>query len=132
LKLRQIRRVYFPFLNKHAWLYGHRPVKTFAQYYHVASRATTARMINSLVERGYISKKRFEGDLKRYKLQLTDSGKHIIESLLPLVKELRLIGYQGINEEDFQTILKVLDQIWKNYEKVSQNNLHSKKKKRTS
>lgn len=96
------------------------------------TRATTARMINSLVERGYISKKRFEDDLKRYKLQLTDSGKHIIESLLPLVKELRLIGYQGINEQDFKTFLKVLDQIWKNYEKVSQNNLHSKKKKRTS
>lgn len=82
------------------------------------TRATTSKMITNLVEKGYITKSFFEGDFKRYKLTLTDSGQTIIEMLMPFVKELRAIGYKEINDDDFRVFLQVLNQIWENYEKV--------------
>ena len=44
------------------------------------TRATTSKMITNLVDKGYITKSLFDGDLKRYKLELTEKGQHIIES----------------------------------------------------
>lgn len=83
------------------------------------TRATTSKMITNLVEKGYITKSLFEGDLKRYKLELTPHGRSMIETLLPFVKELRTLGYKDIDETDFQTFLNVLNQIWRNYEHVN-------------
>ncbi|MDG1272709.1 MAG: MarR family transcriptional regulator [Flavobacteriaceae bacterium] len=82
------------------------------------TRATTSKMITNLVDKGYITKSLFDGDLKRYKLELTEKGQHIIETILPFIKELRAIGYKDIDQDDFRVFLKVLDQIWHNYEKV--------------
>ena len=52
------------------------------------------------------------------KAELTEKGQHIIETLFPFIKELRAIGYKDIDQDDFRVFLKVLDQIWHNYEKV--------------
>lgn len=83
------------------------------------TRATTSKMITNLVEKGYITKSLFEGDLKRYQLQLTHNGRTIIETLLPFIKKLRAIGHKNISDDDFKVFLKVLDQIWRNYEETS-------------
>lgn len=89
------------------------------------TRATTSRMITNLVERGYITKSLYEGDLKRYQLKLTQRGRAIIETLLPFIKKLRAIGYENIDKEDFDVFLKVLNQIWSNYEKAKMKELKS-------
>lgn len=86
------------------------------------TRATTSKMITNLVEKGYITKSLFEGDFKRYKLELTPHGRSLIEELLPFVKELRAIGYKDIDEADFQIFLTVLNQIWHNYAEVNLSN----------
>lgn len=80
------------------------------------TRATTSRMITKLVDKGYIIKDRFEGNQKQFKLSLSTQGKNTIEKLLPFIEHLRSVGYRGISDTDFTTFLKVLDQIWVNYQ----------------
>lgn len=80
------------------------------------NRATTSRVISGLSKKGLLTKERFEGDFKQYKLVLTEKGKVMVEKILPLSKELRLVGYKNISEAEFEVFLRVLDQLWINYE----------------
>ena len=80
------------------------------------NRATTSRVIGGLERKGWISKARFEGDQKRFKLELTPEGKRIIDTTLPIALQLRKQAIKGIDPKEFEVFLKVLDQIGENYE----------------
>lgn len=82
------------------------------------NRATTSRVISGLTKKGLIQKKRFKGDQKRYKLIVTQKGEEIVKKALPIVEDLRAVGYQNINDDDFEAFMKVLDQLWENYESI--------------
>lgn len=79
------------------------------------NRATISRVIGKLEKKGWITKSRFEGDLKRFKLELTQSGQEVIDLVLPHGKELRKLAVKNIQKEDFETFLKILDQVGDNY-----------------
>lgn len=79
------------------------------------NRATISRVIGKLEKKGWITKSRFEGDLKRFKLELTQSGQEVINLVLPHGKELRKLAVKNIQKEDFETFLKILDQVGDNY-----------------
>lgn len=79
------------------------------------NRATTSRVIGKLEKKGWISKTRFDGDQKRYKLELTRKGKKIIKLILPHAVNLRKLAIKDLDTKDFEVFLKVLDQIGYNY-----------------
>ncbi|MEE9373519.1 MAG: MarR family winged helix-turn-helix transcriptional regulator [Saprospiraceae bacterium] len=83
------------------------------------NRATTSRVISGLCNKGLVNKQRFIGDQKRYKLVVTTKGQKIIDNALPIVDELRAVGYQKINDGDFIVFMKVVNQLWENYETFS-------------
>ena len=80
------------------------------------NRATTSRVIAGLVKKGLITKDRFEGDSKRYKLTVTATGHTVVSIVEPIMYKLRKVGISQINKEDYETFLSVLDQIWDNYD----------------
>lgn len=80
------------------------------------NRATTSRVIGGLERKGWISKARFEGDQKRFKLELTPQGQEIIDLTLPSALTLRKLAIKDIDPQEFETFLRVLDQIGENYE----------------
>jgi len=80
------------------------------------NRATTSRVIGGMERKGWITKTRFKGDLKRFKLELTDKGKELISILEPHANLLRKKAISGLDTVEFDTFLKVLNQIEKNYE----------------
>ena len=84
------------------------------------NRATTSRVIGGLERKGWIAKTRFEGDQKRYKLELTQSGLEIISVIEPHANQLRRQAIKGMNSSEFDTFLKILDQIGENYENFNQ------------
>ena len=45
------------------------------------NRATISRVIGGLERKGWIKKTRFEGDLKRFKLELTTVGAEIVDKV---------------------------------------------------
>jgi DNA-binding MarR family transcriptional regulator len=80
------------------------------------NRATTSRVIGGLEKKGWISKTRFEGDQKRFKLELTPKGQEILDITLPSALELRKLAITNVDASEFETFIKVLDQIGENYE----------------
>ncbi|SHG66943.1 MarR family winged helix-turn-helix transcriptional regulator [Flagellimonas flava] len=81
------------------------------------NRATTSRVIGKLEAKGWISKLRFKGDQKRFKLELTPRGQEVINLILPHAVELRKKAIRDLNGEEFEAFLRVLNQIGENYEK---------------
>ncbi|MEM8764780.1 MAG: MarR family transcriptional regulator [Bacteroidota bacterium] len=79
------------------------------------NRATTSRVIGKLEQKGWIIKSRFEGDQKRFKLELTEKGEAIITLVLPKAVELRKRAIKDLDAIEFETFLRVLDQIRGNY-----------------
>lgn len=80
------------------------------------NRATISRVIGGLERRGWIQKKRFDGDQKRFRLQLTPQGREIIQRSLPTALALRKLAIKNVDPQEFESFLKVLDQIGENYE----------------
>ena len=81
------------------------------------NRATTSRVIGGLERKGWITKTRFEGDMKRFKLELTKDGQQIIELVEPHANKLRNQAINGLDVLEFETFLSVLDKIGENYAK---------------
>ncbi|MGW9685241.1 MarR family winged helix-turn-helix transcriptional regulator [Flagellimonas sp. 2504JD1-5] len=79
------------------------------------NRATTSRVIGGLERKGWITKTRFDGDLKRFKLELTAKGREVITSIEPHANQLRKQAIEGLDTQEFEIFLKVLDQIGENY-----------------
>ncbi|UII77004.1 MarR family transcriptional regulator [Flagellimonas sp. HMM57] len=80
------------------------------------NRATTSRVIGGLERKGWITKTRFDGDLKRFKLELTAEGRAIILQIEPHANMLREKAVAGLDTVEFETFLKVLDKIGENYQ----------------
>lgn len=80
------------------------------------NRATTSRVIGGLERKDWIAKTRFKGDLKRFKLELTNAGQEVIRLVEPHAKQLRKQAIKGMDVMEFETFLNVLNKIGANYE----------------
>ncbi len=80
------------------------------------NRATISRVIAGLERKRWLKKTRFQGDLKRFKLELTSEGKCVIDLVLPHAIRLRKQTIKGLHIGEFETFLYVLDQIGDNYQ----------------
>ena len=81
------------------------------------NRATTSRVIRGLCKKGFLKKLRFRDDQKRFKLIMTPEGEELMLRVMPLIKEIRTMSIEHISEAEFDVFLKVLDQIWENYDR---------------
>lgn len=79
------------------------------------NRATISRVIGGLERKGWINKTRFDGDQKRFKLELTPKGQNIIDLVLPHAFELRQKAIENLDAGEFENFLRVLEQIGENY-----------------
>jgi len=79
---------------------------------------TLSRIIDLLCNKGLTERQRFANDRRRYKVFLTDKGKQIVKQALPIVQQLRVNGWQGLNNNDFQHFIKVINQLNKNFENM--------------
>lgn len=80
------------------------------------NRATISRVIGGLERKGWLKKTRFEGDQKRFKLELAPTGKELVEMVLPEAEKLRRRAINNLDSGEFENFLRVLEQIGANYE----------------
>lgn len=76
---------------------------------------TVSRIIDLLVDKGYVERQRFKNDRRRYKIFLTPSGKELHEQLLPHVLELREQTWQGLSDDDWENLKRILGKILVNF-----------------
>lgn len=79
------------------------------------NRATTSRILSGLERKGWVVKARFDGDQKRFKLQLTEKGQQVITIVQPHAIVLRKKAVENLDPAEFEIFLKILNQIGDNY-----------------
>ena len=79
------------------------------------NKATTSRLIQGLVKKELLAQKRFEGDRKRFNLVLSEKGLALVQKLEPIAQELRTQAIDGVDENDWQIFLAILDKVRANY-----------------
>ncbi|MEO0474278.1 MAG: MarR family transcriptional regulator [Bacteroidota bacterium] len=77
---------------------------------------TVSRILDLLGKKGLTERQRFDNDRRRYKIFLTDEGKKVVEKVLPVVESLREQGWQNLSEEDYEVFMRIMQQIFTNYE----------------
>lgn len=76
---------------------------------------TISRIIDLLVDKGWIERKRFENDRRRYKIYLNIAGRSVVEQLINQVKAIREKGWHDLSDTDYETFTNILNQIFINY-----------------
>ena len=59
---------------------------------------------------------RFENDKRRYKVFLTKKGKDTYKKTKPVVVKLRKKGWKNLSDEDYDFFLRIMNQIFENFE----------------
>ena len=82
------------------------PSDICAQYRHNSGALT--RVIDQLEEKGFIERLRRDRDRRKVELQLTEAGRKVIESLIPLVVEQLNLALQDFSSEEVQDLTRLL------------------------
>lgn len=75
---------------------------------------TVSRIADLLVRRELIDRKQDEDDRRKYVVKLTEQGRKIYALSAPLVIEARSSGWQGLDENDYDQLKKILNRISEN------------------
>jgi DNA-binding MarR family transcriptional regulator len=79
---------------------------------------TVSRIVDLLCKKGLTERKRFETDKRRYKVYLTNKGKDTYIKTKPVVVKLRKKGWKNLSDEDYDFFLRIMNQIFKNFEET--------------
>jgi len=77
---------------------------------------TISRILDLLSKKGYVERQRFENDRRRYKIFLTEEGRRVVELIIPEAERLRTQGWRQLSESDYDSFIRILNQIFKNFE----------------
>ncbi len=76
---------------------------------------TVSRIIDKLTKKDYVRRTRFPNDRRRYQIALTEHGAASHRVLHPIVQELRIRTWQGLTEQDYTDLSRILDRIRDNF-----------------
>lgn len=77
-------------------------------------KASMTRLIELLVLKKLVQRAAHETSRRRFKLTITNKGHELISQIMPLVKENRKVGLNGINNNELQATENVLKKIINN------------------
>ncbi len=77
---------------------------------------TLTRIIDLLVEKGFVQRRTDLADRRKFKLELTQKGEEILNLYESQIKEIRLKAWEGLSEDDFLYFSKIINTIYRNLE----------------
>ena len=80
-------------------------------------KASVTRIIDILVQSGWLEREEDENNLRRWRLKITRKGKALMEKVMPVVQKYRRTALKDISEADLQKAEKVLNAITANCSK---------------
>ncbi len=78
-------------------------------------KPTVSRIIDLLVNKGFVEKVIDKSDKRKYTVNLTSSGNEEIKKALPIVQDSRMIGWKDLSESEYHELIRLLDKIFTNY-----------------
>jgi len=78
--------------------------------------ASVTRMIDLLEKRGLLERQDHGNDRRSHCIFLTTNGLEFVKNILPMASEMQEFGLRNVSENDKQTFVKVLNEIYNNLE----------------
>ena len=75
---------------------------------------TVSRIIDLLCKKGLAERHPYEGDRRKFKIYITDAGRDLIQLTIPQVVNARVDGWSGLNNEDYENFIRIINKIFKN------------------
>ncbi len=79
---------------------------------------TVTRIIDLLCKKGLVERVQDNGDRRRLRISLTAKGKQKVKEVLPIVQDMREKGWQNLSDDDYSTMIRILDTIYANFNGV--------------
>ena len=76
---------------------------------------TVSRIIDLLCKKGYTERHPHADDRRRITINLTSTGKEVVEQALPAIIATRKKGWEGLSDEDYRIFLRIVNQIFRNF-----------------
>lgn len=76
---------------------------------------TTSRIIDLMCKKDLIERRKVENDRRMHHIFLTDIGKETHSKILPIAENLRAQGWNSLNDEDYETFLRIMNQVYENF-----------------
>jgi MarR family transcriptional regulator, transcriptional regulator for hemolysin len=74
-------------------------------------RPNITRLVDGLVRRGLVERRRDDEDARRRRVHLTTAGRSFMKELMPTVLRLRTELFGGLDEDDLAAFERVLDHV---------------------
>lgn len=85
-------------------------------------KPTVTRIIDKLESKKLLRRAAMKDDRRKFGIYPTSAGERKVEVLLPDVEAFRLAHFDGLNDEDIRTLLRIMDKINSN---ISQTTDHA-------
>lgn len=76
--------------------------------------ANVKRIIDQLIRKNFVERKRDSTDLRKTQLVTTDDGKEVIIKALPIMDSIRKKGLADVSEKEFDYLVSTLKKIYHN------------------
>ncbi len=76
---------------------------------------TVSRIIELLRKKGLIEKKRSDDDRRQFMIYLSSKGQEYHDRATPEVLALRRRGWEGLDDEDYDDFMRIMNQIGSNF-----------------
>lgn len=76
---------------------------------------TISRIIDLLCKKGLTQRKQSSADRRSFHVFLTDQGRKTCQKAYPIVNGLRAQGWQELSDQDYDDLLRILNQIAENF-----------------
>lgn len=78
-------------------------------------KPTVSRIVDLLAKKGLVKRVQDKTDARRFLITLTPKGKEKVESAYPSVAASREKGWTNLTEEEYTTLVSLLDKVFENY-----------------
>lgn len=77
--------------------------------------ASVTRILDILERKDWVERRSVENDRRTYELHTTDSGKSLVDKILPLAVEIRAKGIEGLEAEEVSRLKEMLVRVFENF-----------------
>lgn len=78
-------------------------------------KPTVSRIVDLLVKKKLVERVRDKADGRKYHVRITPKGNNVIRKATPAVEESRKLGWTDLSEQEYETLINILDKVFVNY-----------------
>lgn len=78
-------------------------------------KPTVSRIVDLLVKKNLVERVQDKSDGRKFHVRITPQGLDLVERARPAVDESREVGWANLSEDEYDTLVRLLDKVFANY-----------------